>query len=933
MIGIPLFIFVLFFLAPEADAITRYADNTLSANCTSDNYSIADRTCTGSDGNAYTTIAGAVTPTVAGDTIYIRAGTWNERINVQDPNKSGAADAWITIAGYPGETVTIRYTEPTAANYGPIKARGNRGYFIFKNLILDGINMADENKWQIRDGNHHFTLEDIEMVNFPTSHLYIAADDFICRRCKLHLNTGPQGVGYGIYYHDGANGLVEESEIYDTDGGAIQAYPGPLSNITFRRNHFHDNNRAAGVPTGGILVGNSATPATVTNISIYDNTFANNGSDPNASTSSHGVRVRQISSAVTNVKIFNNVFYGNKTAAVYLDTVTSGIEVRNNVMTNNTGTELVLVNGASATITHNACTSSESCGATNKVTITSAADVMVDPVNGDFRLKQGTNALRDAGTSVTTRTDPIGTTDVGAFEQGAVSSAVAVTGYIDVTFNVMTTPLIPTNGITGFSVACVGCSGSPVVDQAVALSSSVVRLTVSGISASGTCTVSLGSTNLADSGYVGLSLSGISQHVNSFSGQSVTGTCQNTAGGGGPTLPGTPYIIYEFDDNLSDTSGNNLHASAVGTSFVAAKYYKGLKTDSAQDDYAEIPYFSGVNPTTQSLTIAGGVYIDPADICTTRAVGGTDPGTNQYFHLFYSGCTWKMLIQDNTSIATEFSVHSGWNHVCITFNAATDTATLYIDRVAGASSGASVQTYTSFLFAGNFRIGRYVGSGLAAGPNHIYDRWVVYQSVQDCTQIYDNWEPPTGTWTGTLSMVAARFYMAKADPSAAVIPLASANNTNITLPPGAALSVAAQTDCTTANCSAIGEKLYYTCAACPSAGTEIPVPLSASTDGIELWGGTLENGLLGGAHGTNLSGALTHVNGGTHTTTSSILVIDLPQNGSTVERWVVRIVAGTPTGRVYCFRPKEQTGVALNSYTPSAGICVTTGATSANSGP
>lgn len=874
------------------------------------------------------TFASAVACLNAGDTLYIRGGTWTQRIDLQNPSKTGTSSGWITIAGYPGETVTIRYTDSVYAGYGPIRARGARGYFIFENLILDGSTSADEVKWQIRDGNHHFILRNVEIKGFPTSALYIQGNNITITHCKLHDSSGPQNLGYGIYWNSGNDGVVEHTEIYNQPGGGVQAYPGPINNLHFRHNYIHDNNQNTTKAIGGIIVANEPThspPQPVTNVFIYSNIFSNNGSHATAGSAS-GVRVDG-TTAVSNIKVFNNVMYGNKTQGFRSTGPTTGLELRNNIITNN-GTVNSL---GSFTASHNACTSGETCGSTGKVTLTSVETCTVS--TSDFRLKQGTNPCRNAGTAVSTRLSLIGLTDIGPYEQGEVIAAAVVSGFVEATVSVVMGGLIPSTGISGFTVACVGCTGTPSVSAATIVSGTVIRLTIIGITSNGTCTISLGSSNLKDSGYVGPSSLGYSQYVNSVSGLAVSGTCQNTEGGG-TSLPGTPYIVYEFDDNLSDTSGNNLHiVNSSGTSFVTAKHYKGLKTDLGQNDYAEIPYFSGVNPSTQSLTIAGGVYIDPADVCQLHAVGGTDPGVNQYFHLYYSGCTWKMLIQDNAVVNTEFSVQSGWNHVCINLNAATDTATMYINRTPGAVSGGSVQTYTSFNFAGNFRIGRFVGSGLAAGPNHIYDRWVVYTSVEDCTQIYDNWEPPSGTWTGTLSMVAGRFYMAKTDPAGALIPLAPANNTNITLPPGAAAGVALQTDCTTANCSAIGQRLYYSCAACPSGGTEMPVPDSASTDGVRLWGGSLESGLLSGAQGANLAGALAHTSGGTHLTASSVLVVDLPQNGSTVERWLVVIEQWVAEGKTFCFKAKEQTGTALNGYTPSGGICLTTGMTSANVGP
>jgi len=50
------------------------------------------------------TIQKAANTLIAGDTVYIRAGTYHERVT---PQNSGSAGNMITYAAYPGETATI----------------------------------------------------------------------------------------------------------------------------------------------------------------------------------------------------------------------------------------------------------------------------------------------------------------------------------------------------------------------------------------------------------------------------------------------------------------------------------------------------------------------------------------------------------------------------------------------------------------------------------------------------------------------------------------------------------------------------------------------------------------------------------------------------------------------------------------------------------
>lgn len=110
--------------APEADiepvsslqaAKTLYVDKNLPADCLSNDYSIAQRSCTGTDGNAYTTMQRAADVVLAGETVMVRDGVYadtgvNDSIRGQvgvRAKRSGTATAPITFSAYPGEKPII----------------------------------------------------------------------------------------------------------------------------------------------------------------------------------------------------------------------------------------------------------------------------------------------------------------------------------------------------------------------------------------------------------------------------------------------------------------------------------------------------------------------------------------------------------------------------------------------------------------------------------------------------------------------------------------------------------------------------------------------------------------------------------------------------------------------------------------------------------
>ena len=99
-----LFLCVLFY-GQVAIAATRYVDGSLPAgDCTTGNYSIANRTCTGTAGNAYDTVAEGLAATGSGDTLYIRAGTYTIASEI---TWGGNFASMATISGYESESVIL----------------------------------------------------------------------------------------------------------------------------------------------------------------------------------------------------------------------------------------------------------------------------------------------------------------------------------------------------------------------------------------------------------------------------------------------------------------------------------------------------------------------------------------------------------------------------------------------------------------------------------------------------------------------------------------------------------------------------------------------------------------------------------------------------------------------------------------------------------
>lgn len=132
---------ILSLVVPLANAATLYVDNTLAANCVS-SYNPATRSCTGGSAAGYQSIADGLASAQAGDTVQLRAGTYNERLI---PPRSGTSELYITIKNFAGENPTVTgTTEPAILLAG-------RSY-----LIIDGLRVDNVVGWgRIEDSSHN----------------------------------------------------------------------------------------------------------------------------------------------------------------------------------------------------------------------------------------------------------------------------------------------------------------------------------------------------------------------------------------------------------------------------------------------------------------------------------------------------------------------------------------------------------------------------------------------------------------------------------------------------------------------------------------------------------------------------------------------------------------------------------------------------------
>lgn len=856
--------------AAGAHAAILYADNTLSGNCVG-NYSVSNRSCTGSDGNAYNTEAGAVAAVQAGDTIYLRAGTFVNQWNFQDAGKSGTASAWITMAGYPGERPVIKYRfiQPsgTGAPYGPIKAWGNRGYFLFKNFIVDGETSADTTSWYIRDGAHHFTLEDIEMRGIRSTGLFVMGDGVIVRNCTIHDGV-PHLTSrrYAIYISAGSDVLIENNELYGFAGGGITVFANStlISNLIIRNNRIHDNN-TMNSPQAGIDVYKEPA-ATFTNVQVYKNVVYKHGlTSPHPHPS--GIRV---GNGVIGVKVWNNTIYGNKGYGVLIQSGGTGgapvnTVVQNNIITGNTIDETINA-GTGTTMTFNGCRAAVNCG-TSKIALASDTEPFTNAAADDYTLKQGSNPARDAGTAVTLDTAAVGTRDIGAYEQGALATNPAVVGsMIEAPTNIAVAPLTPTTGVTAVTIACVGCTGSPVASAVILKpgTTGVLQISVSGISSPGTCTISLGATNAKDSGYNGPVALGLSQRLNSASGVAVSGTCANTSGvgdGGGGGL-WSKLLLEEGSGTVANDSSGLSHHGTVSSGVTWVTGGDGGVTIPTDTTYRQIDtgYGAGVNVGTQSFAQCAYVVLDLGAVPTV--VGSSTNGTNQrmYYGVQNVGgqLQWGLGVQTSGfGTGSEFVASANPTFVCILSDAATDTVTLRVDNVNGTRLGQSLKTFTPFLLANSLRVGNDGVNTINNGGLTVYGIWTwdAIPSESELTAVYESLAP-IGTPIACHEQKTHKWELLHTDGTNPIG--AGTVGQEIEVPDGGGVALNIQIDCTTTAGAPLAFRFFYSA---DGGTTYLEIPATLGAGGVAMLGTNTTPNLNVGATTGRITGALTPIPG------------------------------------------------------------------------
>jgi parallel beta-helix repeat protein len=331
---------------------------------------------TGSDNNSCASAQSTSTPKLtiqsgisclkAGDTLYIRAGTYGEAI--RNPPSGTSWNAPVTIAAYSGESVILK-----AANTSAILALTYTGsliqYIIFDRLVFDGNNVST---FAVNLNGTNWSGNNVNRIRFRNVEVKNATASGVLTGQGVHFL---EFIG-GSYHHNGRNAgdhgiylessdcLIEGGTFYNNSGFGIHIYNGYAGQSNnrnvVRKNIVYGN-------YSGIILGSGD------GNTAYNNLVYNNRLDAAEYGLGYGIGV---GFNATNTKVYNNTVYGNLGDGIQIRSASSGTVVQNNIVYSNT-TSLANYATGSTTLSNNLTTDPG----------------FVNATSADFHLKLGSAAI------------------------------------------------------------------------------------------------------------------------------------------------------------------------------------------------------------------------------------------------------------------------------------------------------------------------------------------------------------------------------------------------------------------------------------------------------------------------------------------------------------------------------------------------------------
>jgi parallel beta-helix repeat protein len=271
----------------------------------------------GTEDKPWRSIQKAADTLVAGDTVYIQAGTFEEQII---PKNSGSAGNPITYAANPGDTVTI-----DGANLNLPRWEGLFNLYMVEYIHVSGLRVINAGPTLNNPG---IQVEDAKHILIQNNYVYNTSDAGILVWDSHDVIIEHNEVEAACY-----NGYNESISIGESDGfevrynhvhhsqkEGIDAKDGS-SNGKVYGNHVHD--------TGAVGIYIDSWDKHTFNIEVFGNLIHNVDDDGIAIASEEG-------GLLENVKVYNNIAYGNLVGLSMFDCCAASTPIKDIQIINNT---------------------------------------------------------------------------------------------------------------------------------------------------------------------------------------------------------------------------------------------------------------------------------------------------------------------------------------------------------------------------------------------------------------------------------------------------------------------------------------------------------------------------------------------------------------------------------------------------------------------
>lgn len=182
----------------------------------------------GSLGHPFKTIGKGLSSAQPGDSIYVREGIYDERI---DFPSAGIENNRIELKGYEEETAILQYTHPSG-----YAVYIDQPYITLENLVIEG-GWRQVDTVKIRSTGDYCTLKGLTIRNTMRDAIDMSGPTgVLVEDCVIHdaiwFNNGQRNDAHGIVTGGVQNLTIRDTEIYYVSGDALQFQYNGWDNVT-----------------------------------------------------------------------------------------------------------------------------------------------------------------------------------------------------------------------------------------------------------------------------------------------------------------------------------------------------------------------------------------------------------------------------------------------------------------------------------------------------------------------------------------------------------------------------------------------------------------------------------------------------------------------------------------------------------------------------